>query len=99
MYYVTDNGIIHSGAKALKILKERNPKRFATSITRVRWSETYDIRVETKHYEVTRSRGTYRQDDWQYNVHSVSNRERRWCDPDKPTHKRVVAELLKLIEV
>lgn len=99
MHYVTDNGVMYKGAKALAILKQRQPKRFATSITRVRWSETYDINVEAKHYEVTRSRGTYRQDGWQYNVHSVTNRERRWCDPDKPTAKRVVAELLKLIEV
>lgn len=59
--------------------------------------ETLQWRVDLdgKHYRVTRTiyseRGTY------WAVHSDGLNWERYCDPDKPTHKRVVRAIQDMI--
>ena len=51
----------------------------------------YDVTFNKHAYDVVRSVGRY--SDWKprWTVHGVGGTARRWCDPEKPTHKRVVA--------
>lgn len=97
--YTTPSGILYRGAKAVAKAAEAGSNKFATRVTHVKWTEIYDIDYGGKHYEVIRSRSPGK--GWRFtSVYSISNQGRWcWCEPDKPTFKRVVAALLSLIEV
>jgi hypothetical protein len=60
-------------------------------------TERYDIVVGDNQYRVKRTRRaaypSWEWSEWDYTVHGGSFLRSRWCDPDKPTFKRVVKAL------
>jgi hypothetical protein len=53
--------------------------------------QTYEITVGKYLYRLKRERSRYADWKWSWTVHGGSLLRSRWCDPEKPTYKRVVA--------
>jgi hypothetical protein len=76
-------------------------RQFQPRIRSWRIKEEYDFIFDDKTYDVSRLRrdlDSWKSDGcWDYTIHSVSIRERRYCDPDKATHKRVLRAFLEVL--
>jgi hypothetical protein len=62
-----------------------------------RETQRYEIEVNGRDYRVVRDRSRYNNWKWEWTVHGGTMMHSRYCDPDKPTYKRVVAAAEKFI--
>lgn len=63
--------------------------------------EEYDFIFDDKSYEVRRQRrdiSQWNKGGWDYVIYGTSTNQRRFCDPGKPTFKRVLAAFLQAYE-